>query len=179
MQVPLNRQLAGNYLKSTLPTQKLSTLYSSLEAMQHLKEFYLKMRSATDTGESPIAITARQLESLVRIAEARARVALRKEVTVEDAEAAIKIMQRSLEDVGIDSSSYKIDIDLIMTGKPKSARDKINAILTVVADLNGGSGPVSREEIIQQLETKKIPTAKQEIEKLITKCSEKTSATNQ
>ena len=127
----------------------------------------MKMRSATDNGESPVAITARQLESLVRIAEARARVALRKEVSVEDAEAAIKIMQKSLEDVGIDSSSYKIDIDLIMTGKPKSARDKINAILTVVADLNKCSGPVSREEIIQQLEDKKIPISKQESEKLI------------
>ena len=124
------------------------------------------MRGVTDSGESPVAITARQLESLVRIAEARARVALRKEVTVEDAEAAIKIMQKSLEDVGIDSSSYKIDIDLIMTGKPKSARDKMNTILTVVSNLNRSSGPVKREEIIEQLENKKIAISKQEAETL-------------
>jgi intein/homing endonuclease/MoxR-like ATPase len=164
---PIEPAINRPMLKKYIAYAKTIDPILSLGAMQHLKEFYLKMRSATDNGESPVAITARQLESLVRIAEARARVALRKEVSVEDAEAAIKIMQKSLEDVGIDSSSYKIDIDLIMTGKPKSARDKINAILTVVADLNKGSGPVSREEIIQQLEDKKIPISKQESEKLI------------
>jgi len=164
---PIEPAINRPMLKKYIAYAKTIDPILSLGAMQHLKEFYLKMRSATDNGESPVAITARQLESLVRIAEARARVALRKEVSVEDAEAAIKIMQKSLEDVGIDSSSYKIDIDLIMTGKPKSARDKINAILTVVADLNKGSGPVSREEIIQQLEEKKIPISKQESEKLI------------
>ena len=94
--------------------------------MKRLSDFYLAMRSASETEGSPVAITARQLESLVRIAEARARVALRKEVTAEDAEAAITIMKRSLEEVGIDLSSYKVDIDLIMTGRPKSIRDRLS-----------------------------------------------------
>jgi replicative DNA helicase Mcm len=164
---PIEPAIPKELFKKYIAYAKTIDPILSLEALQRLKEFYLKMRSATDTEESPVAITARQLESLVRISEARARAALRKEVSVEDAEAAIKIMQRSLEDVGIDASSYKIDIDLIMTGKPKSARDKINAILTVVANLNSGSGPVSREEIIEQLETKKTAIPRQEIEKLI------------
>ena len=47
------------------------------------------MSSASETEGTPVAITARQLESLVRIAEARARVALREEVLAEDAEQAI------------------------------------------------------------------------------------------
>ena len=38
-------------------------------------------------------------------------------------------MKRSLEEVGIDLSSYKIDIDLIMTGRPKSIRDRLHVIL--------------------------------------------------
>ncbi len=87
------------------------------------------MRSASETEGSPVAITARQLESLVRVAEARARVALRKEVTAEDADAAIAIMKRSLEEVGIDLSSYKVDIDLIMTGRSKSIRDRLHGAL--------------------------------------------------
>ncbi|MCJ7768337.1 minichromosome maintenance protein MCM, partial [Candidatus Bathyarchaeota archaeon] len=90
------------------------------EAIKRLNDFYLAMRSASEAEGSPVAITARQLESLVRISEARTRVALRNEVSAEDAEAAIAIMKRSLEEVGIDLSSYKMDIDLIMTGKPKS-----------------------------------------------------------
>jgi replicative DNA helicase Mcm len=164
---PIEPAISRELLKKYIAYAKTIDPILSLEAMQHLKEFYLKMRGVTDSGESPVAITARQLESLVRIAEARARVALRKEVTVEDAEAAIKIMQKSLEDVGIDSSSYKIDIDLIMTGKPKSARDKMSTILTVIGNLNRSSGPVKREEIIEQLEIQKIAISKQEAERFI------------
>jgi replicative DNA helicase Mcm len=75
---------------------------------------------------SPIVITIRQLESLVRLAEARARVHLREEVTAEDAGAAIALMQSSLEQVGINVTMGKIDIDVIMTGKPRSLQDKLH-----------------------------------------------------
>jgi len=112
------------------------------EALQRLKDFYLSMRSVSETEGSPVAITARQLESLVRIAEARARAALRKEVLAEDAEAAITIMRRSLEEVGIDVSSSKIDIDIIMTGKPKSLRDKLQTVLSTIMKLEKETGMV-------------------------------------
>ena len=176
---PIEPAISRELLKKYIAYAKTIDPILSLEAMQHLKEFYLKMRGVTDSGESPVAITARQLESLVRIAEARARAALRKEVTVEDAEAAIKIMQKSLEDVGIDSSSYKIDIDLIMTGKPKSARDKMSTILTVIGNLNRSSGPVKREEIIEQLEIQKIAISKQEAERFISQMLEKANYSSQ
>ncbi|MEM3874326.1 MAG: minichromosome maintenance protein MCM [Candidatus Bathyarchaeia archaeon] len=123
------------------------------EALQRLKDFYLTMRSASESEGSPIAITARQLESLIRLAEARARAALRTEVLAEDAEAAINIMKRSLEEVGIDLSSYKFDIDLIMTGKPKSLRDKLQVLLSVLAEMEKEIGMVNRADLINRLET--------------------------
>jgi replicative DNA helicase Mcm len=128
------------------------------EALKRLGDFYLAMRSASETEGSPVAITARQLESLVRTAEARARVALRKEVTAEDAEAAVAIMKRSLEEVGIDLSSYKIDIDIIMTGKPKSMRDRLQIILSALIEMEKETGMVERVALFDELETKyKIP----------------------
>ena len=48
-----------------------------------LKHFYLKLRNRSTSADGT-PITARQLESLVRLAEARARVDLRDEVTEED-----------------------------------------------------------------------------------------------
>jgi len=136
------------------------------EALQRLKDFYLAMRSASESEGSPIAITARQLESLVRLAEARARAALRTEVLVEDAEAAINIMKRSLEEVGIDLSSYKFDIDLIMTGKPKSLRDKLQTLLSVLTEMEKEIGMVEKVALINRLETEyKIP--RNEVERLI------------
>ena len=124
------------------------------EAVQRLKDFYLAMRSASESEGSPVAITARQLESLVRISEARARVSLRKEVLTEDAEAAIAIMKRSLEEVGIDMSSYKIDIDLIMTGKPKSVRDKMQTVLSTLMTMEKETGIVEKTALLNELETK-------------------------
>ncbi|MGQ9552142.1 MAG: minichromosome maintenance protein MCM [Candidatus Bathycorpusculaceae bacterium] len=125
------------------------------EAIKRLNDFYLAMRSASEAEGSPVAITARQLESLVRIAEARARVALRKEVLAEDAEAAISIMRRSLEEVGIDLSSYKIDIDIIMTGKPKSVRDKLQVILSTLIEMEKETGIVEKTALLNEVETKR------------------------
>jgi replicative DNA helicase Mcm len=130
------------------------------DALDRLKDFYLAMRSASETEGSPVAITARQLESLVRTSEARARAALRKEVSAEDAEAAISIMKKSLEQVGIDLSSYKIDIDIIMTGKPKSVRDKLQTVLSTLMELEKQTGIVERAVVLSELETKyNIPRA--------------------
>jgi len=136
------------------------------EALKRLGDFYLAMRSASETEGSPVAITARQLESLVRVAEARARAALKKEVSAEDAEAAITIMKRSLEEVGIDVSSYKMDIDLIMTGKPKTVRDKMQVVLSVLMQMEKETGVVEKQALVTELETKhKIPRT--DIERMI------------
>ena len=147
-QVPaeLMRKYVG-YAKSIKPV--LST-----GALKRLGDFYLAMRAASETEGSPVAITARQLESLVRVAEARARVALKKEVSAEDAEAAIAIMKRSLEEVGIDISSYKMDIDLIMTGKPKSVRDKMQVVLSTLMAMERETGIVEKTLLISELESK-------------------------
>jgi replicative DNA helicase Mcm len=136
------------------------------EALQRLKDFYLSMRSASETEGTPIAITARQLESLVRLAEARARMAFRKEILAEDAEAAVAIMQRSLEEVGIDVSSHKLDIDIIMTGKPKSARDKLQVILGTIIEMEKETGMVDKPALLDKLETER-DVLRSEAEKLI------------
>jgi len=122
------------------------------EALTRLKDFYLEMRSASETEGTPIAITARQLESLVRLAEARARVAYRKEILAEDAEAAIRIMGMSLKEVGIDVTSGKQDIDIIMTGRPKSVRDRLQVILGKIIEMEKETGMVEKAALLQRLE---------------------------
>jgi len=147
---------ARNNIKPTLTS----------EAMERLREFYLTMRSASEGEGSPIAITARQLEALVRIAEARARAALRNSVLAEDAEAAIAIMKRSLEEVGIDVSSKKFDIDIIMVGKPKSMQDKLRVILSALVEMEKETGMVSRADLLEKLSSE-YDISRAEAEKLI------------
>src|SRR5437870_13904978 len=92
--------------------------------------------------EAAVAITPRQLEALVRISESRARAFLRKEVTVEDAKSAIRIMTVSLSDVGIDVRTGSMDIDVIMTGKPRSVRDILQKVIEIVSELEQETGTV-------------------------------------
>ncbi|MGF3521719.1 MAG: minichromosome maintenance protein MCM [Candidatus Bathyarchaeia archaeon] len=162
VEAPVDAELLRKYISYAKTIQpELSD-----EALNKLRDFYLAMRAASESEGSPVAITARQLESLVRVAEARARAALRKEVTGEDADAAIALMKRSLEEVGIDMSSYKMDIDIIMTGKPKSVRDKLQLVLSTVIAMEKETGTVERDALVTELE-EKHKLSRAEIERMI------------
>jgi replicative DNA helicase Mcm len=150
---PLESPIAPNLLRKYISYTKNIQPKLTQEAITRLKDFYLEMRSASETEGTPIAITARQLESLVRIAEARARVAYRKEVLAEDADAAIRIMGWSLKEVGIDVTSGKQDIDIIMTGRPKSVRDRLQVILGAIIELEKDTGMVEKNALLQKLQS--------------------------
>ena len=138
----------------------------SEEAKSLLQEFFVEMRrKSAESPDSPIIITPRQLEALIRISEAYARMALRNEVTREDAERAINIMRIFLENVGLDVESGKIDIDTIMTGKPKSTREKMTRILEIIDTLAGNEGCAKVKDIIKEAEG--IGIDKQSVERLI------------
>lgn len=163
---PVEAQVDPELLRKYVSYAKTIKPALSEDALKQLSDFYLAMRSASETEGSPVAITARQLESLVRVAEARARVALRKEVTAEDAGAAIAIMKKSLEEVGIDLSSYKMDIDLIMTGRPKSIRDRLSIVLSTLMTMEKATGMVEKDALVTELETKS-KISRGEIERMV------------
>jgi replicative DNA helicase Mcm len=107
----------------------------SKEAAKTLQNFYVTMRSGAIDEESPVPITARQLEALVRISEASARIRLSPEVTKEDAERAIKLQEDCMKQVGYDPDTGKVDIDKVEGRTSKSERDKINIIIDVIKEL--------------------------------------------
>jgi replicative DNA helicase Mcm len=121
------------------------------EAAKKVQEFYLETRAMGENPESPVPITARQLEALVRLAESRAKMALKKEITVDDAEAVIRLMTTSLKMVGIDRETMRADIDTIMVGKTKTQRERFDLIITLVRELGEGSkeGFVQIEKIVE------------------------------
>ncbi|CAD5195732.1 unnamed protein product [Musa acuminata subsp. malaccensis] len=77
----------------------------SRPAAEILQKFYLQLRD-NSTSADGTPITARQLESLVRLAEARARLDLREEMTVEDAMDVVEIMKESLYDKYVDERGF-------------------------------------------------------------------------
>lgn len=136
------------------------------EAKKLIVDFFVEMRKkSAENPDSPILITPRQLEALIRISEAYARMALKPLVTKEDAERAINIMRIFLESVGVDIESGKIDIDTIMTGKPKSAREKMMKVLEIIDSLTRSSECARLKEIIK--EAQQIGIEKSNVEKLV------------
>ena len=65
------------------------------EAGAVLQEFYLGLRAQHQGGDT-VPVTTRQLESLVRLTEARAKMELREEATEGDAQDVVEIMKVSL-----------------------------------------------------------------------------------
>ncbi len=122
----------------------------SEEASKKLKEFYLQMRALSQEGT--ITITARQLETLIRLALARARLLLKNVADEEDADRAIALVKNMLETVGLDVRSKKIDIGGILQGKPASERNKLQIALETIKKLCGPNNePVDEKMLIEEL----------------------------
>eukprot|EP00808_Paulinella_micropora_P017463 g80983.t1 len=75
------------------------------DAKKILGEFYLKLRKEHQSADST-PITTRQLESLVRLAEARAKLELREEVTAQDALDAVDVIKESMFDTFSDEFGH-------------------------------------------------------------------------
>src|SRR5881296_2786763 len=147
---PETAPFTPEFLRKYISFAKRITPVLTPEAVTELRDFYLKMRSKGGE-EAAVAITPRQLEALVRISEARARAFLRDTVTVEDAKSAIRIMTVSLSDVGGDVKTGAMDIDVIMTGKPRSLRDSFQRVIETVAELERETGTVEETVLVAAL----------------------------
>lgn len=121
------------------------------EAEAKLLDFYLQMRSLGGR-ENMITVTPRQLESLIRLATARARLLLRDKVTEDDALVAISLVSRMLGTVGVDVKTGKIDIG-VLQGRATSERNLIELAVEVFKELQGPErNPVSLNSFLDALE---------------------------
>jgi len=107
----------------------------SPEAKQAIEDFYVDLRSKGADEDAPVPVTARQLEAIVRLAEASARVRLSDTVEQEDADRVITIVRDCLSDIGIDPETGEFDADVIETGRSKTQRDRVKDILSIVESL--------------------------------------------
>lgn len=124
----------------------------SPEASEEIENFYVNLRKSAEGGAAPVPITARQLESLVRLSEARAKMALRTKVTKEDAQAAIRLMEESLRMVALDRVTGKIDIDRVVSTMSASQRSSSDIILKAMKDMESeGSSVINEEELITRV----------------------------
>ncbi len=139
------------------------------EAKQIIEDFFVTMRSSAQKygggeGQAPVPITARQLEALVRLAEAHARMALKDRVEVEDAEEAVRLVLSFLSSVGLDVEEGIIDYSMIATGASFHTRRLMTVITDTIRRLMEDGRPcVKLDDIVKDVtNTAKVPKEKVE-----------------
>ncbi|KAG2477161.1 MAG: hypothetical protein NPMRth3_2650002 [Nitrosopumilales archaeon] len=104
------------------------------EAEEKILEYYMKMRNVE--SEEMITVTPRQLEALIRLATARARLLMKDQVEAEDADRAIFLFESMLQDAGVDVNTGKVDLG-VLQGKPQSEVSRMQLFMDVLRSLEG------------------------------------------
>ena len=122
------------------------------QAENKIMEFYLKMRSVEgEDKEKMITITPRQLEGLIRLSTARARILLKNQVEEDDADRAIYLFNEMLKNAGIDVNTGKIDIG-VLQGRPRSEVSKLATFMEILKSLEGEpQSPVLEQTFVDEL----------------------------
>jgi replicative DNA helicase Mcm len=145
----------------------------SREATKEIRDYYVKMRNQNKPegkGIRAIAISARQLEGMVRLAKASAKTRLSNVATLEDAKRAIKLTAYCLEKVGMDPETGKIDIDRISSGISTSERSNISKITEIIRKLEDKFGTIIKIDDIVQ-EAKKEDIGADKVDEILKKLS--------
>ena len=125
------------------------------EATEKIRDFYVQMRNRyggnMNNGEGSVTITARQLEGIIRLAEAKAKASLKKEVSKEHAQFAIDLMEYSLKEIAIDPETGTLDIDALYSGQTRSRRNRFAIIQSLIDELHReNNGEFSKTELIER-----------------------------
>lgn len=126
------------------------------DARAHLINFYTDLRKTGESKNTPVPVTARQLEALVRLSEASARIRLSNTVTLEDAKRTIKIVMNCLKNVGVDPETGALDADILASGTSMSQRNKIKILRDIIKKVSekhpGAKAPLEEVYAIAESE---------------------------
>ncbi|KAI9701794.1 MAG: hypothetical protein M1836_001138 [Candelina mexicana] len=174
----LARHLVGMYLEDTLenastqeimPIEFLTSYISharthihptiSPAASRALVTSYVSMRKLGDdvrSSERRITATTRQLESMIRLSEAHAKMRLSPTVTEDDVFEAVRLIKSALKQAATDSRTGLIDMSLLTEGGGVGERrrkgDLRKAVLGVVDELTRGGGGVRWGELARRVQ---------------------------
>jgi replicative DNA helicase Mcm len=119
------------------------------EAIDIVRSYYMDMRRIESEGM--ITVTPRQLEGLIRLASARARLLLKDVVDAEDARRAIYLVDQMMRTAGVDVNTGKTDLG-VLYGKPQSVVSKEKTFMELFRGLTGAeNNDVEDKALVDEL----------------------------
>ncbi|RQM07040.1 hypothetical protein DH86_00000183, partial [Scytalidium sp. 3C] len=130
----------------------------SEEASRELVDAYVEMRKLGEdvrAAERRITATTRQLESMIRLSEAHAKMRLSETVTRDDVIEAVRLIKSALKQSATDARTGLIDMGLLTEGTSASERrrrqDLKNAVLTLLDDMTRQGQAARYTEVVRRL----------------------------
>jgi replicative DNA helicase Mcm len=158
LEEPYTPHLNPDFLRKYVAYAKRIYPIMTVEAMSIIEKKYLDIRRTGEAAGSSVPITPRQLEAIIRLAEAGARMRLSEAVTADDAERAVRIVEYWMGKVAGEEGRF--DIDIIQTGISQSQREQIISIRDIINELAGPDGVADYEDIVRIAQERGIPPAK-------------------
>jgi len=129
----------------------------SADAEYVIKNYYINLRNKAAKQQKAVPVTARQMEGMIRMAEASARIRLSNVVTGSDATNAINMMDACLKGVAYDPETGDIDWDKMANHTSTSKREKQRIATTVLRELTEDGGITTRDAYLSAMIERKIP----------------------
>lgn len=113
------------------------------EGKNELVRAYVEMRKLGEdarSSEKRITATTRQLESMIRLSEAHAKMRLSERVELIDVKEAVRLIKSAIKDYATDPVTGRIDMDMIQTGTTAQQRrvqeDLVTEIMKIIEENN-------------------------------------------
>ncbi|KAI5954479.1 mcm4 [Candida jiufengensis] len=113
------------------------------EGKNELVKSYVEMRKLGEdvrVNEKRITATTRQLESMIRLSEAHAKMRFSDKVELIDVKEAVRLIKSAIKDYATDPITGRIDMDMVQTGTTSQQRrireDLISEILKILEENN-------------------------------------------
>lgn len=163
-------EISQDFLKKYIAFSKNVKPVLTAESIEKIKDFYVSIRNASSSeedGQKSVPITARQLEAIVRLAEAYAKIKLDNHVRVEYAQKAIDLLLYCLQKIGIDPKTGQMDIDRITTGVTASTRNQYKLVQQIIDRLETEKPEITFDDIADEADKQKIKRS--ELQKVLDK----------
>lgn len=124
------------------------------ELLAKLTNFYTNLRQRSNKGgEVGLPINLRNMEGLIKLAEAHAKIRLSEWVEIDDLNVAKSLFMFCLRQVGIDNETGMIDVSRVTEKVPVSRRGKVEKLRDIIYQLSERLGKeIPYEEILRESE---------------------------